>query len=173
MAVGNSLLELRVLVGFLGEKDQFGWWKSAFLAPVSDGFLRPVFPKTKELAKLTGVVAAAARLHDERIGRGRVFHIFRLPEEIEFRQHELMRAEGALNSIEDALGSSEAAMARLAEIAGASAEAKNGPVQLGDQSVLSSDAWISEAAAIYHSAFSKQTQAFPYWSRTDRDEEVA
>jgi len=162
----RKLLELRTLVGYLGEKEQFAWWNSSFFSRISDGFLSPVFPKTMHLAKLTGVIAAAARLHEERIGRGRVFHIFRLPEELEFKQHELMRAEDTPADFDQILASPESAMSRLGELA-EELPLKEGPIRLGDESVLSSDDWMSQAASIYYAAFSDQKQSFPYWSRLE------
>ena len=168
-SLDKSLLELRLIVGYLGEKDQFGWWNSSFFSRVSDGFLRPVFPKTAHLAKLTGVVGAAARLHEERIGRGRVFHIFRLPEELEFRQHEVMRTDKLARFVDKSLGSSDAAMGRLAELA-ATKEVREGPICLGDETVLPTFEWVSQAASIYHTAFSERNQAFPYWNRIAESE---
>lgn len=74
----SLVMRLRVAVGYLGEKDQNGWWTSSFLSPTSKPFLSPVFPRTFALAQLHGVTAAAAAVHDDRIGVGDVFHLFRL-----------------------------------------------------------------------------------------------
>jgi hypothetical protein len=37
---------LRTLVGFLGEKPQFGWWDTNFLSKTSLQFLEITFPKS-------------------------------------------------------------------------------------------------------------------------------
>ena len=83
----TSLATLRLLVGFLGEKDHFAWWQSSFFAPGSNAFLAPVFPRTQLLAQYEGVTRAASLQHDDRIGVGDVCHLFRLPEDVEQGLH--------------------------------------------------------------------------------------
>jgi hypothetical protein len=68
----SSLLKLRAAVAFLGEKPQAGWWDCAFLNPIGFQYLGLIYPKTAAAAVLTAASEAACRLHDERIGRGRV-----------------------------------------------------------------------------------------------------
>ena len=80
----SSLLKLRAVVAFLGEKPQAGWWDSAFLNPVGFQYLGLIYPKMAAAAALTAASGAACRLHDERIGRGRVGHLFRLTAELLF-----------------------------------------------------------------------------------------
>ena len=70
-----QIARLKLLVGFLGEQSQFNWWPSAFFAPV--------FNKNAFVAQYHGVQEAASRVHDEHIGIGRVYHLFRLPEHVE------------------------------------------------------------------------------------------
>ena len=55
----SDLVRLRVLVGYLGEKAQFGWWPTEFYAGTSEAFLAPVFGKTVDLARYNGVLEAA------------------------------------------------------------------------------------------------------------------
>jgi hypothetical protein len=57
-----SVLRLRLLVGFLGERAQFGWWPTAFYEPSGRLFLEPIFSKTAQSAQCHGVVEAARRL---------------------------------------------------------------------------------------------------------------
>jgi hypothetical protein len=45
----------------------------------------PVFGANIMQARYQGIVEASKRVHDERIGVGRVFHLFRLPETTEQR----------------------------------------------------------------------------------------
>lgn len=75
----QTIAELRVLVGYLGEQ-QPTWWTSQFFSPTAIAFLGPVFTRTSALAQYQGVTAAAARRHEEHIGEGRTYHLFRLPE---------------------------------------------------------------------------------------------
>ena len=63
----STLLQLRLLIGFLGERAQFAWWPTAFYEPSSHLFLEPVFAKTSRLAQYHGVLEAARRLHDEHL----------------------------------------------------------------------------------------------------------
>jgi hypothetical protein len=46
-ALITALVELRIVVGFLGEHVQFGWWRSSFFSSSSEAFLAPVFARTK------------------------------------------------------------------------------------------------------------------------------
>ncbi len=88
-----TLLELRLLVGFLGERAQFGWWPTGFYDASSRLFLEPVFAKTSRLAQYHGVVEAARLLHDEHLSVGS-YHLFRMPEEIEQDLHSLLLSGG-------------------------------------------------------------------------------
>jgi hypothetical protein len=81
--LNNKLTQLRLVVGYLGEKDQFNWWSSSFLNETTKKMFEFTFPRTAELAQYEGVSASAARVHDERIGVGETFHLFRLPEFLE------------------------------------------------------------------------------------------
>ena len=78
-----QIVRLRLLVGFLGERSQFNWWPSAFFISSSSAFLSPIFTKTAFTAQYHGVKEAASRVHDEHIGVGKVYHLFRLPETVE------------------------------------------------------------------------------------------
>jgi len=86
------LAKLRVVVGYLGEREQFSWWQSSFFSAGSQAFLAPIFSRTQFLAQCSGVTRAAATLHDERIGTGHVYHLFRLPEDIEQDLHQLLHS---------------------------------------------------------------------------------
>ena len=57
----RELLQMRLLVGFLGEKAQFGWWPTSFFGEYSLRSLEFVAPKTSRLAQYHGVVEAARR----------------------------------------------------------------------------------------------------------------
>jgi hypothetical protein len=79
----HQIIGLRLAVGLLGEQEQSGWWPSRFLGRHAHAFLNPIFGGKTRMAQYHGVIEAACRIHDERIGVGRVFHLFRLPETIE------------------------------------------------------------------------------------------
>ncbi|NDD65185.1 MAG: BrxE family protein, partial [Acidobacteria bacterium] len=55
----STLLNLRLLVGFLGEQGQCQWWPTEFYTAASNSFLLPVFTRTPHLARYFGVIEAA------------------------------------------------------------------------------------------------------------------
>jgi predicted Zn finger-like uncharacterized protein len=83
----EDLIILKMLVGFLGEKPQFGWWDSNFLSMIGLNFLNIIFPRSAFSAGVNSVTEVAKRLHDNRTGKGKVYHLFRLPEFVEQRVH--------------------------------------------------------------------------------------
>ena len=79
----ERLAELQAVIGYLGEREQSGWWQCSFHSTGSRAFLAPVLGRTPNLAQHVGASRAAALVHDERIGVGRVFDRFRLPGDLE------------------------------------------------------------------------------------------
>lgn len=96
----TTITTLRTAVGVLCERAEFGYCSSKFSSTEAEAFLSPVFPRARFLACLTGVTAAAARAHDARIGIGNVYHLFRLPEDVEQGIHELVGAEPPAQSVD-------------------------------------------------------------------------
>src|SRR5437773_108710 len=124
----DSYLELRLLVGYLGEKLQYNWWASSFYDPFAMDFLSPVFGRTARLAQYNGVREAARRVHDANVGIGRVFHLFRLPEETE---HDLHRhAETLDEAILSVVSDRATALARLRVFADKTAPSAEGPIAI-------------------------------------------
>jgi len=121
-----------------------------------------VFGKTAALAQYHGVKEAARRLHDEHIGIGRVFHLFRLPESIEQAVFDLLQDTAVADALQGDTGSQEAASAALQAIVGSSGPLQEGPVQIGSVSDLESTRWLSQAARCYQAAFSSGARSFPY-----------
>ena len=158
-----DIATLRFLIGYLGEKSQGNWWPTEFLSSTSEAFLAPVFSKTSRLAQFNGVSEAARRVHDERIGVGRVFHLFRLPELTEQRLFEFLQESGSKLDLKEALDSAGSAMENLQRFTKGAADLHEGPLQVGTVKDLSSHAWISKVAAAYHTAFARQAQIFPYF----------
>jgi hypothetical protein len=161
-----ELIRLRLIVGYLGEKGQSGWWPTEFYGATSNAFLSPVFGKTAELARYNGVLEAARRLHDEHIGVGQVFHLFRFPAVVEQSVYENLIDNGVDKAILKDLSSKVAAFAALQGLSDASTTRSEGPIQIGELSDLGSEAWIGKAAACYLNAFQNGTKCFPYL--TDR-----
>lgn len=158
----SRIASLRLSVGLLGERDNAGWWTSGFMSPTSAAFMTPVFGVRTLQARYQGVLEAARRVHDEHIGVGRAFHLFRLPEAIEQRIFDVVQL--AAPQLSEPVSSPEAAKATLAEIAGHPAEAKEGPAMMGTVDLLGDAVWVAEAAALYSAAFVAGIQCFPYFS---------
>ena len=93
----KALLTIRVLVAFLGEKDQFGWWRTRFLGIMGDRFLAFTFPRSVFAAGVTAASEAGKAFHDQRIGKGSVFHLFRLPQTLERRMHYVLLSSETQN----------------------------------------------------------------------------
>lgn len=166
MDVGQleNLAALRTLVGYLGEREQCAWWPSAFFAPGSSVFLTPLFPRTQLLAQCNGVTQAAALVHDERIGVGQVYHLFRLPEDIEQGIHRLLNDEAVCQRVETRLVDQATALPALRGIAGPMPASGIGPTRIGSIGGLrTQDAWPAAAARYLH-AFEHGEQVFPYFS---------
>jgi hypothetical protein len=156
----NTLLELRVLVGFLGERSQYGWWPTAFYESSSRQFLEPVFAKTSRSAQYHGVVAAARHLHDQHLSVGS-FHLFRLPEEIEQDLHKLLQ-DGTTNSKNIKYQGKDNALNFLNRLAVSAPKGSEGPVAIGEIKDVSSTRVLGAIAGAYVWAFSRNTKTYPY-----------
>lgn len=157
----SRLLQIRLLVGFLGERAQFGWWPTSFHEVSSRLFLEPVFSRTSRLAQYHGVLEAARRLHDEHLSVGS-YHLFRLPEEVEQDLHNLVQRPEADEFALQEMRSKDAALGSLKELAGAVSVKSVGPTSIGNISDLASSNTVHAIAAAYLSAFSQDAKAYPY-----------
>ncbi|HEN8704802.1 TPA: BrxE family protein [Pseudomonas putida] len=156
----QTIAELRVLVGYLGEQ-QPTWWTSQFFSPTAIAFLGPVFTRTSALAQYQGVTAAAARRHEEHIGEGRTYHLFRLPEIFEQSSAAVFSDKDFEASVRALVTSRDQALTHLAELAGQTTSASEGPVVVGDLADELGNA-LKTFAALYLDAFRKGIQCFPY-----------
>lgn len=155
--------QLRLLVGYLGEKAQKNWWPTAFFDPTSKLFLDPIMPRTVRLCQYKGVHEAARRLHDEYVAVGEVYHLFRLPEEVE--QDLQQRVVVAPEEWFAPLANQEQAMATLGTLAEASTPIESGPQSLGQYSELYCCAGAKVLARHYLSAFQQGIRSYPYFTR--------
>lgn len=161
----RHLITLRLAVSFLGEAGQAGWWSSNFLGRNSLAFLSPVFGGNAPLVQYSGVIEAAGRVHDERIGIGRVFHLFRLPESVEFAAFELFRQKELADEIAKCIASTESARAYLSAFAKEQPELISGPVRLPPLIITKQFApSLCLMASYYEAGFEKSIQCFPYFS---------
>ncbi|SLM27567.1 conserved hypothetical protein [Desulfamplus magnetovallimortis] len=173
----KSIATLRILTGYLGEKGQANWWSSSFFSPTSSSFLNPVFGKTSFIAQYQGVKEAAARVHDEHIGVGEVYHLFRLPENIELSLFQLLHDGAFVSEIKEAIVDKESAEHALSDFIASSSQIqgcsqiKEGPVLMGtiddffmEESGQKSDQdSLHDIANLYHCAFLNKVQVIPYF----------
>jgi hypothetical protein len=160
----HQIVGLRLAVGLLGEKEQSPWWPSTFLGQHAPAFLGPVFGSKRRMAQYHGVTEAACRAHDEKIGVGRVFHLYRLPEAIEQRISDAFR-EGTLpEDVTRCFESTEAAESMLAGLAKGLAAVKPGPVRLGGADMINSPDGVALLAATYRAAFQTRIKCYPYFT---------
>lgn len=156
----STLLQLRVLIGYLGERTNFAWWPTAFYEASSRLFLEPVFSKTTALAQYHGVLEAARRLHDEHLSVGS-YHLFRLPEEVEQDIHLLVQhSTGGFAS--QAPQSRDEALDALDKLAVTGLTFNVGPMAIGSIKDIQSVDILRTLAGAYSSAFSQNCQTYPY-----------
>jgi hypothetical protein len=164
--IATTTAELRVLVGYLGEKGQANWWGSEFMSATAAAFLAPIFNRSLFLAQYQGVTAAAAKVHDEAIGVGRIYHLFRLPIGLEQASAEALSDTVFVQTVQARLTNRELAMARLAELADKLDPPSPGPVSLGSMR-QDLDAELRRAAGFYWVALTSGIQTFPYFRETE------
>lgn len=156
-----TIAELRILVGYLGEKDQANWWGCEFFSGTATAFLAPIFNRSLFLSQYHGATAAAAKLHDEVIGVGRIYHLFRLPIGLEQASADALNNAAFVQVAQSRLANRELALERLAELAEKSESVSSGPVSLGQMS-QDIKAELHRAAGFYCAAFTTGIQTFPY-----------
>ena len=156
-----TLLQMRMLVGFLGERAQYAWWPTAFYEASSRLFLEPVFSKTSRLAQYHGVLEAARRLHDEHLSVGS-YHLFRLPEEVEQDLHAIVQSSAGEDLANPAPKGKEAALDELKRLAATSSSSSVGPTAVGSIKDLDSTDTLKAIAAAYLSAFNRNAKTYPY-----------
>ena len=162
-AVIKNIVLLRYLVGYLGEKDQFNWWNSSFLNTSTKKMLEFTFPRTANIAQYEAVSAAAAKIHDDSIGIGKSFHLFRLPEFLEIILREEIQSDAENNDYESVINSKEDALETLNGLAGSASLSGEGPINIGQVNDSQWEQSISQIASVYLQAFTAKNKAFPYF----------
>lgn len=159
-----EVLALRLTIAYLGEKTQFGWWQTSFFAPASTQFLAPSFPRTTLLAQYHSVTEAARRIHDEFIGLGQVFHLFRLPQEIEHDLHQILLGTSIDTEPTEFLSNKDSAIQQLSRLADDTrSKPSEGPVAIGQVSQILEKPTLKNLAVIYLGAFNCNIKTYPYF----------
>ena len=159
----DQFIQLRLAVGYLGQRKQSSWWDCDLLDQTGIRFLQTTFPRTAIAAGYRATTEAACRTHDQSLGRMGRYHLFRLPPEIE-DQVELCAGRMNWETLLLQIGTPDSALAGLNELAEARITAPEGPVQIGVVRKLLTPVSIQEIAAHYHSAFISGIRCFPYFA---------
>jgi hypothetical protein len=159
----HQIVLLRFSVAVLGQKGQAGWWDCRFLDQSGLETLDYNFPKAPLAAGYMATCLAAKSLHDDRIGRTGVTHLFRLEPELEIL---VQRAatDDAGKILSGLTIDSESRMNELARIAGEEIDSHEGPVQIGLLQDASSQHGITEMARHYHAGFRLGLRIYPYFA---------
>lgn len=113
------------------------------------------------MAQYNGVREAARRLHDEQIGIGNVFHLFRLPEEMEQDLQQLV-----INAPDEwfaEIVSQGAALTVLRTLSGEAISVPEGPQSIGSWKELDRYSGSKALAQCYLAAFEQGIRTFPYF----------
>lgn len=160
----QQLALYRMVIGYLGEREQFGWWQSSFFTQGSSAFLSPIFSRTQILAQCTGVTRAATLVHDERIGVGKVYHLFRLPEEMEQSIHQTLQEVQFEEVIRKILSNKDSALDFLQKNSITPDHPEEGPTRIGDTKALHDQKSWSAVAGLYLYSFETQKEILPFFT---------
>lgn len=159
----QAYARLRLLVAYLGEKPQDGWWDTSYLNPTGKEFLELNFPRSALSAGVSAATSAGKKLHDERIGKSRVYHLFRLPFEIEVKVQECILTSDQADQWA-LIESRQKALDELARIADRTLDAPEGPVCVGEEKNILGAHGNKEIARHYSSAFGRGVKCLPYFT---------
>lgn len=160
------LARLRVLVSVLGGAEHAKWWRTEFLTPAGLNFLERLYPRTNHAAAVRATGVAARTVHDSSIGRGGVYHLFRLPGPFEAQLHALAGRgffDQVVRDVAPFLGEREALLAQLDSLAAEQPEIEPGPQRIGsERDLLRGKLLLGKWAGVYVQAFRAQYRVFPY-----------
>lgn len=152
-----------MVIAQLAEDASHGWWHSRWFSSQSDSFLSPVFGNHTNIARYHGATEAGRLVHDERIGVGQVFHLFRLPTRLELRLFDKARHNSSFLLIKPQ-GSIGDAIKALEQLSRVSISPNSGPIRIGDTKQFNNKKWIGDLASHYLAGFEAGHQTFPYFS---------
>ena len=114
------------------------------------------------MSQAEGVRAAAGELHDQRIGVGKVFHLFRLPEELEQSFHRLLHDEEICAAFTQRITSKEHAIDYLESTFGGDPDGSIGPVSVGDVRRVTEETTVATIGQYYLQGFKAESPVFPF-----------
>ena len=136
---------------------------SSFLSPNGLAVAQYNFPRAPDYAAVNATTAAAKRLHDERIGKRRCVHLFRLALGDEMLiQRAIQGDDGKL--LKTLPQRREDAMKLLAAEGAEVITVEPGPIQIGTTSAAFTETGLVELAKHYFAAFRQDIQCLPYFA---------
>jgi hypothetical protein len=159
----DQFAQLRLVVSYLGQAKQSGWWDCNFMDATGLRFLETTFPRTAHTAAVRSTTEAACTVHDKAMGRVGNFHLFRLPPALEDQLDHVFDKMDWAEAVKY-IASPDVAMEALKKIADAFVKAPEGPVQVGVAPRILTSTSIKEIAAHYYSAFQDGIRCFPYFA---------
>ena len=162
----QEYLLLRTVVAALGERSTPPWWRTQFLTDFGFRTVARVFPRTAVYAALESSFAAARDEHDRRIGLGKKYHLFRLPETLERTLSTAISDPTFVTRLATLVaGAQDGLMHELTRIASDRKEAVvDGPVSLGTITQLVEPGILGSLAAHYRNSFASNRRVFPYFT---------
>jgi len=162
----RQYLLLRTIIAALGERVTPPWWKTQFLTDVGLRTVARVFPRTPICVALDSAFAAARLEHDRRIGLGKRYHLFHLPDDVERAiQGVIPEATFAAHATTLVASGANELMHRLASIAsGSKGPTVDGPIWLGSIARTTGSPNFTALAAHYWSSFDSGRRVFPYFT---------
>lgn len=166
--VVEKCLHLRILVAGLGEGHHCKWWRSTFLSSTGVSFLERITPRSNFATAVRSAAHSAQLVHDSSIGKGQVYHLFRLPNDWEFEVEETLqtRAGEYENLYKPLLNNRPELMQMLSTYTGGisptnviSGETR-GPMLVS----FHNGDLTKHLAALYLLAFRQENQVFPYFA---------
>ena len=161
-SIPEQLAKVRLVVAYLGEAKQSGWWDCNFLDATGLRFMETTFPRTAPLAALRACTEAACLVHDKAMGRVGTFHLFRLPPALEDHLEHCLEQLDWQDAVQ-LISSPHRSLETLNTIADCSIKAPEGPIQVGVAKKIMTATSIKELAAHYASAFQDSIRCFPYF----------
>ena len=153
----DQLAQLRFSVLLSGEANPDTWWDSDGLSVAGQADLRIIFPRTSVCAALSHVAELARRHHDQRTRAAGVFHLFRLPSDIEAGVHRSL-----VNLEQDGFFGDDPSKVAWQDLADAAESAQEGAVDLGALDLNKEDD-IKRLAGVYKAAFDAEKSCVPYF----------
>jgi len=154
----TSLARIRLSVLASGETLPGKYWDSLGLNQTGQTDLLMIFPRTSLTAAATHAEQLAQAHHDERTRSSGVYHLFRLPTDIESSIHHEM-----IHSIPNDLDLHANLWSELEDLPKGDVSAEEGPVDLGELN-LTKLKDISKIAHTYKAAFDAGLNCIPYFT---------